>query len=94
MHARLVRFAVAPGSQEAMTALGSDLLGAIRQQPGVVDVTFLGDDSDGQWGVFVRWESAEAAMAAAGVIRPQLDAHLSGKALAPPDAKGSVRNLV
>jgi hypothetical protein len=47
----------------------------------------FGDDSDGQYGIFVLWESDDHANAAAQVIGPKLSEHLAGKAQGPPEAR-------
>ncbi|PZS09289.1 MAG: hypothetical protein DLM70_01770 [Chloroflexi bacterium] len=41
----------------------------------------------GQYGLYVLWSSHEEADAAARIIRPKLDHHLSGNAPAPPDTR-------
>jgi len=46
--------------------------------PGCTSVTVFGDESDGQYGIFVLWDSVADANAAAPVIRPQIDALISG----------------
>ncbi len=49
-------------------------------------MTVFGDDSDGQYGIFVLWDSEADAEAAARLIRPKLDEHLSGNVQGPPEA--------
>jgi len=51
----------------ASTSLGAAPPGVAapeRTPTKCIDVTFFGDDSDGEWGLFVRWASQEAASAA------------------------------
>jgi hypothetical protein len=50
-------------------------------------VTVFADESDGECGVFVLWNSAADAHAAAQVIRPKLDQHLAGRVQAPPETR-------
>jgi hypothetical protein len=68
-------------------ALADDLVPRIASQPGCQGVTVFGDDADDEYGIFVLWDSDAAAGAAAGVIRPILDTHLSGNVQGPPDAR-------
>jgi heme-degrading monooxygenase HmoA len=87
MHARLVRFSLGTGKRAVAQALADDLAPKIATMPGCNGVTVFGDDSDGQYGIFVLWDSEASANAAAAVIRPQLDQHLSGRVQGPPDAR-------
>ncbi len=50
-------------------------------------VTVFGDEKEGEYGLFVLWETEGQANEAAGVIRPGIDQHLSGHVQAPPDAR-------
>jgi hypothetical protein len=87
MYVRLVRFALGPEKRAVAQALADDLSPLIAAQPGCKSVTVFGDDSDGQYGLFVLWDSEANANAAAAVVRPKLDQHLSGHVQAPPDAR-------
>ena len=78
MYARLVRFSLVPGKRAVAQAVAADVAPVIASQPGCKGVTVFGDDSDGQYGLFVLWESEATANAAAAVIRPKLDAQLAG----------------
>jgi heme-degrading monooxygenase HmoA len=87
MYARLVRFAFGPGSRAEAQGIADDVAPLIASQPGCESVTVFGDDSDGQYGIFVLWDSEDNAEAAARLIRPKLDEHFSGKVQAPPEAR-------
>ena len=87
MFARLVRFRFEPGQRAAAQAAADDLAPLISAQPGCGGVTVFGDDNDGQWGIFVLWDSQANADAAAQVIRPKLDQHLSGLVQGPPETR-------
>jgi hypothetical protein len=87
VYARLVRFSLGSGGRAVAQALADDLAPRISSQPGCGGVTVFGDDVDGEYGIFVLWDSEADAGAAAGVIRPILDRHLSGNVQAPPDAR-------
>lgn len=87
MYARLVRFSLGTGRQAVAQALADDLAPRIASRPGCGGVTVFGDDSDGEYGIFVLWDSQTSASAAASVIRPILDRHLAGNVQAPPEAR-------
>ena len=87
MHARLVRFSLGPGKRAVAQALSDDIAPLIATQPGCNSVTVFGDDSDGQYGIFVLWDTEANANAAAQLVRPKLDQHLSGHVQAPPEAR-------
>jgi hypothetical protein len=85
MYARLVRFALGPGKESVATDLARDLVPEISRQSGCRAVSCFGDAESGQYGLYVLWNSQEEANAAAKVIRPKLDQHLTGHALVPPE---------
>ena len=87
MYARLVRFSFGAGKHGEAQAIADDLAPLIAAQAGCEGVTVFGDDSDGEYGLFVLWNSENDANAAAQVIRPKLDEHLAGKIQRPPDAR-------
>jgi hypothetical protein len=87
MHARLVRFSLGPGKREVAQALAHDLQPRITAMAGCQGVTVFGDAADGQYGIFVLWDSEANANAAAQVIRPKLDEHLAPHVQAPPEAR-------
>jgi quinol monooxygenase YgiN len=87
MYARLVRFSLKPQSATEAQALADELVPLIAGQPGCHDVTAFGDHDDGEYGIYVLWDTEEHANAAAMVVRPQLNQHLAGNAKAPPDAR-------
>ena len=87
MFARLVRFTFGPGQRDAAQKIADDLTPLIAEQPGCAGVTVFGDDGDGQYGIFVLWDSRANAEAAAQVIRPQLDQHLAPKVQSPPETR-------
>jgi hypothetical protein len=87
MFVRLVLFNFGVGMREAADELAADLGPQIRELSGCKSVTFFGDDTDGQYGLFVLWESQEHADSAAGVIAPQLMSHLAGKVTGEPSRR-------
>jgi len=87
MFTRLVRFSLAPGSEIKAQALAEELTPLIAEQPGCQAVTIFGDHGDGEYGIYVLWDTREHADKAAGVVRPQLDKHLAGSIAAPPEAR-------
>ena len=87
MYARLVRFSMGPGKHAVAQAVADQLAPLIAAQPGCESVTVFGDKSDGEYGIFVLWDSQDNASSAARVIRPKLDAHLAGNLRGVPDAR-------
>jgi heme-degrading monooxygenase HmoA len=87
MYARLVRFSFGSGKQAAAQAIADNIAPLISSQPGCQSVTVFGDETDGEYGIFVLWDSQENADAAAQVVRPKLQEHLAGNAKGPPDAR-------
>jgi len=84
--ARLVRFTCNTGDDAPARALADDLAPRIREQPGCEAIVIFGD-AEGEGGIFVLWDSQEHADAAAKVIRPKLDQHLSGRLAGPPETR-------
>jgi hypothetical protein len=78
IYARLVRFSLVTGRWAVAQAIADDLAPEITSQPGCAGVTVFGDDNEGEYGIFVLGDSQEHAAAAAAIIRPVLDKHLSG----------------
>ncbi len=87
MFVRLVMFNLGTGKRAIADSLASDLGPQIRGLAGCQSATFFGDDSDGQYGIYVLWESQEEADAAAAVIAPQLQKHLAGNVTEPPSRR-------
>lgn len=86
MYLRLVRFTLSDAGRSSAQTIADALIPHIKQQPGCASAAFFGDD-DGSSGLAVLWDTEEHANAAAGVIRPQLDQHLSGNVSGPPEAR-------
>ena len=87
MYARLVRFSFGPGKHTAAQSIADDIAPLIASQPGCQSVTVFGDETDGEYGIFVLWDSQANADAAARVIRPQLDELLAGNVQGSPDTR-------
>ena len=87
MFVRLLRFSFGPGKGAQAQAIADNIAPAIAAQPGCKSVTVFGDDCDGEYGIFVLWNSEDEANAAAQVIRPQLNEHFAGHVQSEPDAR-------
>jgi quinol monooxygenase YgiN len=87
MYARLVRFSFGPGKRAEAQALSDDLAPAIGAQPGCSGVTVFGTEANGEYGIFVLWDTQEAADAATQVIGPKLSGHLPGNVQGAPDIR-------
>lgn len=87
MFARLVRFSLEPGLDMKVQELAGEIGPLIAVQPGCQAVTVFGDHNDGEYGIYVLWDTQENADTAAAVVRPRLDHHLAGHAKTPPETK-------
>jgi len=87
MYARLVRFSIGPGNETKAQEMAEELGPLISVQPGCQAVTVFGEHGEGDYGVYVLWDTQEHADAAAGIVRPRLNEHLAGKATAPPETR-------
>jgi hypothetical protein len=84
MYAQLVMLSLGPGTRSAAEKLADQFVPALRTLKGFKRVTFLGDETTGEYGSLSLWESKEDAEAAGAVIGPQLEQAVSGIAKAPP----------
>ena len=87
MYARLVRFSFGPGKRAEAQALADELMPLITSQPGCESAVVFGDDSDGEYGIFVLWQTEAEADAAAQLVRPKLMEHLQGNAQGAPEMR-------
>lgn len=87
MFLRLVRFTLSDGGRPKAEVMASDLIPAIKQQPGCLSAAFFGGGGDGDSGICVFWDTQEHANAAAAVISPRLEQHLTGNVVAPPERR-------
>lgn len=87
MYVRLVRFQFGADAGAKATALAEELGPLITGQPGCQAVTIFGDETDGEGGIYVLWDSQENAVAAAAIVQPQLQKHLAGNVTRPPDRR-------
>ncbi len=87
MYARLVRFSLGAGKRSVAQGLADELVPLISAQPGCKSATVFVNEPDGECGLFVLWETQANADAAAQVVRPKLEQHVSEHLQAPPDAR-------
>ena len=87
MYVRLVRFQFGADAGAKAKALAEELGPLIAEQPGCRAATIFGDESDGECGIYVLWDSQENADAAATIVQPQLQKHLAGNVTRPPDRR-------
>ena len=87
MYIRLVRFAFGPGKHAVAEELARTLVSAISGQPGCNSVSFFGDETNGEYGLVVFWDSQENADAAVQVIGPKMQQGMAGNAQSPPDIR-------
>jgi len=87
MFARLVRFSFGPGKRDAARKLAKELVPLITSQPGSQSVTVFGDAEDGEYGIFVLWDSVAQASAAAEIVSPRLQELVAAHSETPADIR-------
>ena len=71
MYARLILVKAGPGKRAELERVAGQMQPLIAPLKGFVSTTALVDDVNGEYGVFMIWESKEAADAAAAMYRPK-----------------------
>jgi quinol monooxygenase YgiN len=84
MYARLVTFKLGPGKRSEAKKLVESFDPKIRARNGFKSLTFLGDDTLGEYGGLMVYESEADAEAAFEALYPQLGKALTGIAQGPP----------
>ena len=84
MYASLIMLTLGPGMRSAGEKLADQFAPALKTLKGFKKVTFLGDDTVGEYASLSVWESKEDVEAAAAVIGPKLEQAVSGIAKSPP----------
>ena len=88
MYIRLVQFGLGPGTRSAAEAVADKVIPAIRARPGCVRAEFFVDDSTGDHGFFVLWETRKAADDSYPLVSPILHAALQAAgAKGPPNIR-------
>ncbi len=73
MYAQLVMLSLGSGTRSTAEKLADQFAPALRSLKGFKRVTFLGDETVGEYGSLSLWESKEDAEAAGAVMGPQLE---------------------
>jgi heme-degrading monooxygenase HmoA len=84
MYASFTMFTLGPGTRPAAEKLGEQFAPVLRSMKGFKNVTFIGDDSTGEYAALVLWESKDDAEAAVAATGPELEKALSGMMKGPP----------
>ncbi len=84
MYARLILFTIGPGKRALADKIAGQFAPALRSRKGFKGVTFLADDSVGEYGSLVLWETKEDAEDAAENLFPEVQKALSGLVKGPP----------
>ena len=84
MYASLSVLTLGPGMRSTAEKLADQFAPALRALKGFKRVTFLSDETVGEYASLSVWESKEDAEAAAAVIGPQLEQAVSGIVKGPP----------
>lgn len=77
MFIRLVQFNLGPGKRPAAETIADKVVPAIRAQKGCLRCEFFTDDTAGDYGMVIFWQSKQAADAAYLVINPILMSSLA-----------------
>ncbi len=84
MYARLILFTIGPGKRAVAEKMVVQFAPALRSRKGFKGATFLADDSVGEYGSLVLWETKEDAEDAAKNLFPEVQKALSGLVKEPP----------
>ena len=84
MYASLLTLNLGSGMRLAGEKLADQFASVLRTLKGFKEVTFLADDTVGEYGSLTLWESKEDVEAAAAVLGPKLEQAVSGIAKEPP----------
>ena len=84
MYASLLTLNLGPGMRLAGEKLADQFATVLKTLKGFKGVTFLADDTAGEYVSLTLWESKEDREAAIADLDPQLKQALSGIAKAPP----------
>ena len=87
MYAHLVIFVLGPGMGSTAEKLADQFAPAYRTVKGFKSITFLGDDTTGEYGSLSLWESKEDLEAFRKVAGSQLEKALSGIVKGPPSIR-------
>jgi hypothetical protein len=83
MYARLVRFTFGPGERAEAQGLSDHIAPLIALLSGGKTITVFGYHGEGEYGIFVLWDSEANANTAAGAASPQRDQHLAPNVQGP-----------
>ena len=84
MYASLLMLTLGPGMRSTGEKLADQFAPALKTLKGFKRVTFLSDETVGEYASLTVWESKEDAEAAAAVTGPQLEQAVSGIVKSPP----------
>jgi hypothetical protein len=84
MYLRLVMFTLGPGMRSRAEGLAAQFGPILKAQQGFRSVTFFADDSVGEYGALIEWDSRDDAEAARTALEPHLLQALVGVAKGSP----------
>jgi len=87
MYAHILMVDLGPGMRDEGGTLAERWTAAAATIPGFVDVTFFGDDEQGQYGYFSLWDTRKHADNAINAVGPQLTKSLLKHARKPPTVR-------
>ncbi|MDE3089909.1 MAG: hypothetical protein KGJ80_11065 [Chloroflexota bacterium] len=84
MFARLITFNLGPGARAAAEKLVDQFALIFRTRKGFKGATFFADETDGEYGALILWETKESVEAEGTAVIPRLQEALAGIAENPP----------
>ena len=87
MYAQLLMINMGPGMRSTAEKLANQFAPVLRALKGFKSVTFIGNETVGEYASLTIWESREDAEAAAKATASRLEQALSGIAKEPPTHK-------
>ena len=84
MYAQLYMFTLGPGMRSTAEKIADQFASKHKTIKGFKSVTYIGDETVGEYGSLSLWESKEEVEAAGEVFGPQIEQALSGIVKGPP----------
>lgn len=86
-YARLVTFNIGAGQRAFAENMADQFAAMLRPQQGFLDITFLVDETSGEYASISHWETKEDAEASFQSSAPKLQEVLAGVLKSPPASR-------
>ena len=87
MYARLVLFSLGSGMRSKAEEIMEEMSPRAKARKGFKSANFLSNEADGEYGVFILWDTKQDAEDAKEALLPILQSKLTGVAKNPPSLK-------